>query len=354
MQIKTIGILGSGQLGRMLAIAAAQRGIQAHIFAPDALNSPAAEVAHKITQAEYTDNNALEKFASEIDAVTSEFENVPASAMQVLAAHIPASPGPNALHIAQNRLREKNLAQSLGIATPRYWAIRSASELEEALQQLDGKAILKTTEQGYDGKGQITVDNTVSANDIWQQLDTHEAILESFIAFKMEISVLVWRDSSGQMGCFPIAQNNHRNGILYRSFAPAPDASQHVIDKAQQAAFAIAEAVDLFGVLALEAFVTADDEVVFNEIAPRPHNSFHWTIEGCLTSQFTQTIRIITDAGAGDTAALGHFMMQNILGDDMAQLDMLEKNAEISLHLYGKSQARPGRKMGHFTQKIPS
>ncbi len=352
INIKTIGILGSGQLGRMLAIAAAQRGVRAHIFAPDAENSPAAEVAYKTTQAEYSDEKALMQFASEIDAVTSEFENVPAAAMRILGAHIPASPGAEALHIAQNRLREKNLAKSLGIATPDYWLITSVQELKTALQQLQGKAILKTTEQGYDGKGQIRVDSTADADTVWSQLHTSEAILETFVPFKIEISVLVWRDKNGQMGCFPIAQNEHKDGILYRTHAPSPDADDVIIQKAQKAAFAIAEAVQLFGVLALEAFVTEDGEVIFNEIAPRPHNSFHWTIEGCITSQFTQTIRIISGAGAGDTTALGDFMMQNLLGDDMAHFADIEKNPDIALHLYGKTQARSGRKMGHFTTPV--
>ena len=354
MNIRTIGILGSGQLGRMLAIAAAQRGVRAHIFAPDAQDSPAAEVAYRFTQASYSDTAALASFASEIDAVTSEFENVPAEAMRFLSQHIPASPGAKALHIAQNRLREKQLAQSLGIATPRYWRISSAQELKEAISEIDDKAILKTSEQGYDGKGQIRIHKDTDADTAWQQLKTSEAILEAFIPFRLEISVLVWRDKEGGMGVFPISQNEHRNGILYRSHAPAPDIDDMVRQAAEQAAYAIADAVELLGILALEAFVTEDGQVIFNEIAPRPHNSFHWTIEGCLTSQFTQTIRMITDEGAGHCDALGEFMMQNLLGEDADKFAEFAKDPAMSLHLYGKTSAKTGRKMGHVTTCLNS
>ena len=354
MNIRTIGILGSGQLGRMLAIAAAQRGIKAHIFAPDANGSPAAEVADRVTQAAYDDSAALTAFAQNIDAVTSEFENVPASTMQLLASYVPASPGHKALHIAQNRLREKTLAKELGIATPKFWAIETADALEAALAELDGKAILKTTEQGYDGKGQIEVTPDSHAKDTWQALNTHQAILESFIDFQFEISVLVWRDSKMQMGCFPIAQNQHKSGILHQTIAPAPDADAGLIARAEAAAYAIADATDLFGVMAMEAFVTSSGEIIFNEIAPRPHNSFHWTIEGCITSQFTQAVRIALDQGAGSSAAIGRYKMENLLGEDMIKLAALQQQPETALHLYGKAEARDGRKMGHVTTRLSS
>jgi 5-(carboxyamino)imidazole ribonucleotide synthase len=350
MNIKTIGILGSGQLGRMIAIAAAEMGVRAHIFAPDAQESPAAEVAYRATQADYTDQAALREFAASIDAVTSEFENVPADAIRVLSDYFPASPGAKALHIAQNRLREKDLAKSLSIQTPSYTAIRSADELSIALEQLSGNAILKTTELGYDGKGQIRVSaQDTDAGALWAALNTSEAILEGFVDFKAEVSFLAWRDEHGKMGVFPPAQNLHRNGILAKSTAPAADISASALEAGNKAVCAIAEAVDLHGILAMEAFIGANDTLIFNEIAPRPHNSFHWTIEGCVTSQFQQLVRIITGLGAGDTQARGVYVMENLLGEDLHRLDSLYADGTKSVHLYGKTEAREGRKMGHVT-----
>ena len=347
--IKTIGILGSGQLGRMTAIAAAQMGIRAHIFAPDATGSPAAEVAHSATQAPYEDEVALAAFGQSIDAVTSEFENVPAATMDILAKHCPVSPGHNALHVAQNRLREKTLASDLGIATPAFWAVRSADDLAEALSALSGKGVLKTTEQGYDGKGQMRIATGDDAGTIWAEMNTGEAILESFIDFSAEVSFLVWRGADGRSGAFPPALNTHKNGILATSIGPAPDIDPKTLARGAEAAMAIAEAVNLHGVLAMEAFVSNTGEIMFNEIAPRPHNSFHWTIEGCVTSQFAQLVRLIAGLGPGDTAARGTWQTDNLLGEDLHRLPVLYANGGKAVHLYGKADARTGRKMGHVT-----
>ena len=347
--IKTIGILGSGQLGRMTAIAAAQMGIRAHIFAPDANSSPAAEVAHCATQAPYEDEAALAAFGQTIDAVTSEFENVPAVTMDILAKHCPVSPGHNALHVAQNRLREKTLASDLGIATPAFWAVRSADDLAEALSALSGKGVLKTTEQGYDGKGQMRIATGDDAGTIWAEMNTGETILESFIDFSAEVSFLVWRGADGRSGAFPPALNTHKNGILATSIGPAPDIDPKTLARGAEAAMAIAEAVNLHGVLAMEAFVSNTGEIMFNEIAPRPHNSFHWTIEGCVTSQFTQLVRLIAGLGPGDTAARGTWQMDNLLGEDLHRLPALYADGGKAVHLYGKADTRTGRKMGHVT-----
>ena len=347
--IKTIGILGSGQLGRMTAIAAAKMGIRAHIFAPDATGSPAAEVAHSATQAPYEDEVALAAFGQSIDAVTSEFENVPAATMDILAKHCPVSPGHDALHVAQNRLREKTLASDLGIATPAFWAVRSADDLAEALSALSGKGVLKTTEQGYDGKGQMRIATGDDAGTIWAEMNTGEAILESFIDFSAEVSFLVWRGADGRSGAFPPALNTHKNGILATSIGPAPDIDPKTLARGAEAAMAIAEAVNLHGVLAMEAFVSNTGEIMFNEIAPRPHNSFHWTIEGCVTSQFAQLVRLIAGLGPGDTAARGTWQMDNLLGEDLHRLPALYADGRKAVHLYGKADARTGRKMGHVT-----
>ena len=288
MNIKTIGILGSGQLGRMIAIAAAEMGVRAHIFAPDAKDSPAAEVAYRTTQADYTDQAALREFGQAIDAVTSEFENVPAQLCACLKIifllHLGQRP-----YILLRTVYAKKFGKITGHPDTSYTGIRSANELSVALDHLSGNAILKTTEQGYDGKGQIRVsEQNTDARALWAALNKSEAILEGFVDFKAEVSFLVWRDKHGKMGVFPPAQNLHKNGILAKSTAPATDISANALKDGNKAICAIAEAVDLYGILAMEAFIGANDTLIFNEIAPRPHNSFHWTIEGCVTSQFRQ------------------------------------------------------------------
>ena len=350
--LKTIGILGAGQLGRMTAVAAAQMGIRAHIFAPDSKDSPAAEVAQTFTQANYDNEDALAAFGRSIDAVTSEFENVPAATMDMLAAFCPVSPGRDALHLAQNRLREKKLAARLGIQTPSFWAVRSADDLASALSDLKGRGVLKTTEQGYDGKGQILIATGDDATSCWSDVNTNEAILESFIDFTAEVSFLVWRDARGQTGVFPAARNIHKNGILATSIGPADGLDPATLKDGADAAISLAEAINLHGVMAMESFVSHTGQIIFNEIAPRPHNSFHWTIEGCVTSQFAQLVRIIAGLGPGDTSARGSWQMDNLLGEDLHRLPALYANATKTVHLYGKSEARSGRKMGHVTWQL--
>ena len=352
MNIQTLGILGSGQLGRMLAIAASEMGISTHIYAPDAAGSPAGEVASTTTTASYDDEAALRRFGEQVDAVISEFENMPASSMAILAEYCDVAPGKTALYVAQNRLREKQLARQLGIRTAEFHAISSAEELAAAMAGLNGgQAILKTAEMGYDGKGQVRLPSELSADQIWDELGCAEAILEHFVEFTSEISVLVWRTPAGQSGCFPVSQNHHRNGILCQTIAPAPDVDEQIAQAARNAALALADATELTGVMAMEAFVTSDGEVLFNELAPRPHNSFHWTIEGCLTSQFAQAVRVICGWAAGDVTPTGTYVMDNLLGEDMDRLESLRQDGGGTLHLYGKNEARQGRKMGHYTYR---
>jgi len=346
-----IGILGGGQLGRMLAIAAAQLGLQTHVFAPDAATSPAGQVATLATTADYDDVTALRHFAASVDAVTSEFENVPAATMEVIGASCLASPGAAALRAAQHRIAEKSLAAELGIATPRFWHIRNDEDLASAMQMLDGPAILKTCRLGYDGKGQrrITPGDDLAA--AFTELASDDVILEEMIAFDSEISALLARDANGAMCHFPVTLNDHRNGILATSVAPAP-VSASLAEAAQTAAAALAGAVDLVGLLAVEFFVDADGGLLFNEMAPRPHNSFHWTIEGCATSQFTQLARVLAGMGFGATTSYGSWQMENLLGQDMARVPSLLASAGAHLHLYGKPEARTDRKMGHVTSRL--
>ncbi len=347
----TIGILGSGQLGRMLVIAAAQLGIKTHIFAPDANSSPAGEMATNATTAGYDDYAALDQFAASVDVITSEFENVPSETMAHLAQFRPVSPGTTALHIAQHRVREKNFAREHGILTPDFWHVRDAASLHQAMAELQGRGVLKTCQLGYDGKGQIWIDPSDDLDASFAALGSDDAILEAAVDFAAEASFLVARTADGRIAHFPASLNTHKNGILARSVAPAP-ISENLVTSGQQAVQKLAEAMELVGVLALETFVTSDGKLLFNEIAPRPHNSFHWTIEGCATSQFTQLARCLAGMALGSTHSYGQWQMDNLLGEDMPGLEQLVAEPGLHLHLYGKASAKTGRKMGHTNRLI--
>ena len=351
MPQKTIGILGSGQLGRMLVIAASQLGLRTHVYAPDANNSPAGDIAHDRTEAAYDDLVALAGFASAIDAVTSEFENVPASTMATLAKTCLASPGEAALHTAQHRIREKTLARDLGIDTPRFWSVTDTASLAAAMADLNADAILKTCQLGYDGKGQVRISPGDDLDAAFAALGTADAILEEMVPFRAEASFLIARTADGTTSSFPASLNSHKDGILATSIGPA-DLPQPVVAAGQAAVKQLAEALDLVGLLALETFITADDRLLFNEIAPRPHNSFHWTIEGCASSQFTQLIRAVAGLPLGSTACYGRWQMDNLLGEDMPRLAALSAAPGLHLHLYGKQDAKTGRKMGHTNRQI--
>lgn len=347
----TIGILGSGQLGRMLALAAAQLGMKSHVYAPDAAGSPAAEVASFHTTAAYDDEAALRVFAGGVDAVTSEFENVPAGTMEIISEFCPASPGHAALHTAQHRIREKTLAAELGIGTPRFWHIRNAADLSAAMAELQAPAILKTCQLGYDGKGQVRIVPQDNAETVIATLGSDDAILEEMIEFDCEVSCLIARDRDGRHHHFPVSQNRHDAGILAQSIAPAPILPL-LADAANEATAALADSLNLFGVLAVEFFISRDGRLLFNEMAPRPHNSFHWTIEGCATSQFTQLARTLVGQPFGTTHTYGRWQMDNLLGQHMAQIPDLLDTPGVHLHLYGKPEARTGRKIGHATRRI--
>lgn len=347
-----IGILGGGQLGRMTAIAAAELGYRCHVFAPEG-DAPACDIAAFTTRADYTDTDALAAFAEAVDTVTSEFENVPADAMDALAATRPVSPGGAALRVAQHRIAEKSLARELGIATPAFAAIHSAEAITAPLATMPGGAILKTCQLGYDGKGQAMIRTSAEAEAAFASLNSDDCILEEKIDFLAEASFLIARSPDGRMTHFPATINSHRNGILSVSEAPAdpallPDA---LCREGQEAVAALAEHLDVSGLLAMETFITASG-LVFNEIAPRPHNSFHWTIEGAATSQFSQLVRAITGLPLGSTNATGRWRMDNILGEDMAVLEAALAEQEAYIHRYGKAAARPGRKMAHITRRI--
>lgn len=347
-----IGILGGGQLGRMTVLAAAELGYKCHVFAPPG-DAPACDIAFAATRANYDDAKALSSFAQAVETVTSEFENVPAAAMALIAETTPVSPGVAALETAQHRIAEKTLARDLGIATPQFAAISSADEIAAPLADMPTGAILKTCRLGYDGKGQASIQHADDAGEAFARLGSDDCILEEKIEFSAEASFLVARTADGRMAHFPASINRHQNGILAWSDAPAdPDLlPDSLLKSGQDAVAALAEHLDLTGVLAMETFITSKG-LVFNEIAPRPHNSFHWTIEGTATSQFHQLVRAITGLPLGATHATGQWQMQNILGEDMAALDAAMDEEGAYIHRYGKAEARPGRKMAHITRQV--
>jgi len=346
-----IGVLGSGQLGRMLAMAAAQMGYRADVFSPDA-DSPAGQVACRETVADYHDLDSVKRFAESVDVVTFEFENVPADTARVAAEHAPVRPDGAILQTTQNRAREKAFLSKHGLPVTPHRVVGSQAELIEAIDALGLPAVLKTASWGYDGKGQIKLTSTDQADAAWKELNTNEAVLEVFIDFQCEVSVVAARDPHGNFRGFPVSMNDHVNHILDVSVAPAPlDRAIH--DRAEQITRAVFEAFDAVGVMCVEYFVTAAGELMINEIAPRTHNSGHLTIEGNRTSQFAQQVRAVCGLPLGSAEIIRPTAMANLLGDlwaagepDWAKL-LVDSHA--TLHLYGKQDARPGRKMGHVT-----
>ena len=349
----TLGILGGGQLGRMLAIAAANLGMKAHIFAPEA-ESPAFEVSARQSCAPYSDRAALHAFAEAVDVITFEFENVPTATLDRLRAHAPRlviAPAAAALSITQDRVSEKTFMQGLGLETAPFAAIDSLTDLESAVAKIGTPAILKTRRMGYDGKGQARIADKGGCAAAYQAIGGQPAILEGFVSFAREISVLAARGMDGSVVIYDVCENEHRNHILSRTIVPARIAVK-TDGLAREAAQRIVTALDYVGLLAVEMFVVGDgsnERVVMNEIAPRVHNSGHWTIEGAETSQFEQHVRAVMNLPLGSAARCGAIRMDNLLGEDMHRVPELLGKRGAHLHLYGKKQARKGRKMGHVT-----
>lgn len=345
-----IGILGGGQLGRMLAIAASRLGFTAHIFEPGA-NPPAAQVAAQVTTASYDDRAALEKFAASVDVITYEFENIPTAALDLLETHRPIRPGRDALRISQDRLTEKTFLRDLGLRTAPFADITSRDGLVQAVARIGTPAILKTRRLGYDGKGQARINGTEDVGAAFESLSGVPAILEGFVEFDLEISVIAARARDGAVACFDPGANDHKAGILRRTTVPAPIPASLRSD-AVLLAGRVLQALDYTGVLGVELFVTSDGLVV-NEIAPRVHNSGHWTQQGCAVDQFEQHIRAITGWPLGNGERHADVVMENLIGDDMDRLSALAGDPGVSLHLYGKAETRPGRKMGHINRVRP-
>jgi 5-(carboxyamino)imidazole ribonucleotide synthase len=348
---QTIGILGGGQLGRMTALAALALGYRCHVYCPIP-DSPAKLATHFATTASYENKLALGRFAKAVDVITFEFENVPADTAEFLAERKPVRPGPNALRIAQDRLKEKNFLGSIGVATAPYRAVTSAKELRNAVDAIGPRGILKTVRLGYDGKGQVPIRAETDLAATWRSFGDAGGILESFVEFACEISVIVARGEGGKWATYAAVENQHVHGILDTTIAPAR-VSADVAMRAEAIARHIAEKLDLIGLLAVEMFVTHRGEVLVNEIAPRPHNSGHWTIDACYTSQFEQLVRAICGLPLGSPAHHSDAVMKNLIGADIAKWREASNNPLQKIHLYGKDVAAPGRKMGHVTTLIP-
>lgn len=371
----TIGIVGGGQLGRMLARAASRMGYKTHIYTPEK-DSPASHVATVTTIGAYQDTTALRAFAQSVDVITFEFENIPAETLEMLDAVVTVRPKPSVLFTTRHRLREKEFIRSLGIPTAPFAPVRTEAELAEAIRNIGTPSVLKTCEMGYDGKGQVLLGSSprlrgelegrisevrASAESspsqpppqvgegmsAWATLGKTECILEGFVNFSAEASIIVARSTLGEARCYPLVQNIHRDHILHKTIAPAPFIDAHQ-EQAVKIAKTLAEALDVVGLLAVELFVTPQGLLV-NELAPRPHNSGHWSMEGAPTAQFEQHIRAICGWALGDTTAHRPCEMINLLGDEWKLWEEYARNPEAHVHLYGKTESRAGRKMGHVT-----
>ncbi len=347
----TIGILGGGQLGRMTALAAARLGYRCHVFTPEP-DSPAAQVCGAATVAAYTDCEALKRFAGSVDVATFEFENIPAEAVRLVAASAPVLPRPEILEITQDRLREKDFLRSIDIDTALYREIADPAALALAMRDFGYPAVLKSVRFGYDGKGQTMLTPESRLDQAWQRIGGAVGILESFVDFACEISVIVARGRGGEWATYPPVENRHADHILDTTIAPARIPPETAM-RAEAIARRVAEQLDLVGVLAVEMFVTQDGGLLVNELAPRPHNSGHWTIDACLTSQFEQLVRALCGLPLGSVEHHSDAIMKNLLGHDVEKWRDALNDPLARLHLYGKGEILPGRKMGHVTRLIP-
>jgi 5-(carboxyamino)imidazole ribonucleotide synthase len=348
---QTLGILGGGQLGRMLSVAASRLGYRTHIYEPGA-HPPAGHVADQVTTAPYEDEVALRAFAASVDVITYEFENVPTTALDLLESLKPIRPNRRALATSQDRILEKDFLNGLGIATAPYAAVTDAASLTAAIAAIGTPAILKTTRLGYDGKGQARIMTPEEAPAALAEMKGAPAVLEGFISFSHEVSVIAARGLDGSVACFDPGENVHSEGILRTTTVPAKLTPGQRSDAILLAA-RILNALDYVGVMGVELFVTAQG-LIANEIAPRVHNSGHWTQNGCAVDQFEQHIRAVMGLPLGDGARHSDVVMENLIGDDVAKVPEILKERHAALHLYGKGAPRPGRKMGHVNRVKPA
>jgi 5-(carboxyamino)imidazole ribonucleotide synthase len=351
----TVGVLGSGQLGRMFAIAARRMGYRVHTFSPEA-DTPTGQVADLEVMARYDDLDAVRDFAKAVQVVTFEFENVPAETARAAAEHAPVRPAGAVLHTTQHRVREKTFLTRAGLPTTPFRIVNSSDDLARAVSDLGCPAILKTADFGYDGKGQARISSSADAESAWESIGRVPAVLEAFIPFACEVSVVAARGADGEFVDYGVIENRHRNSILDISIAPA-QVPPAVAARAREIARAVLEALNVIGVLCVEFFVQPDGSLLINELAPRPHNSGHLTFDASVTSQFEQQLRAVCGLPLGSTDLLRPAAMANLLGDlwSAGEPDWRAACAhpDVKLHLYGKLAPRPGRKMGHLTALAP-
>ena len=347
----TIGILGGGQLGRMTVLAAAELGYKCHVYCPEP-ESPAKLVTAFATTADYGDRAALAEFARSVDVITFEFENVPADTAEILAELKPVRPGPQALRVAQDRLKEKDFLRSIDVATAPYREVTSAAALQRAMRDIGPHGVLKTVRGGYDGKGQAAIRPDTDLAAAWRAMGAEIGVIEGFVDFTCEISVIVARGAAGNWATYVPVENQHAHHILDTTIAPARIAPP-VAMRAEAIARHVADKLDIVGLLAVEMFVTAAGEVLVNELAPRPHNSGHWTIDACATSQFEQLVRAICGLPLGSPERHSDAVMKNLIGADVGKWREVLNEPAAKLHLYGKTKALRGRKMGHVTRLSP-
>jgi len=345
----TIGILGGGQLGRMLSVAASRLGFRTHIYDP-AANPPAADVAHSLTTAGYDDAQALTAFANVVNVITYEFENIPTEALNLLERLRPIRPNRRALAISQDRLTEKAFLRSLGMKTAPFAAVTTSADMDAALVDIGTPSILKTTRLGYDGKGQARLMTPGDAPTALASMSGAPCVLEGFIDFTLEVSVIAARGLDGAVAAFDPGENVHRSGILHTTTVPARLTPAQRTDAVLIAAH-ILNALEYVGIIGIELFVTPTALIV-NEIAPRVHNSGHWTQNGCAVDQFEQHIRAVAGWPLGDGARHVDVVMENLIGYDIARVPALARDRDSAIHLYGKPDARPGRKMGHVNRVL--
>jgi len=347
----TIGILGGGQLGRMLSVAAARLGFKTHIYEPGA-TPPAEHVAYRLTTASYEDVDALTAFADSVDVITYEFENIPTNALDILEAHRPIRPGREALRVSQDRLTEKSFLQGLGLKTAPYAAVQTQDDLTAAVDQVGAPAILKTRRFGYDGKGQARLQTPDDIPQAIADMAGAPALLEGFVDFTHEVSVIAARGLTGDVACFDPGENVHRDGILHTTTVPATLSAGQRMDAVLLAARILNE-LEYVGVMGVELFVTSQGLIV-NEIAPRVHNSGHWTQNGCAVDQFEQHIRAIVGWPLGDGQRHTDVVMENLIGQDINHVPQILRESNNALHLYGKEDIKEGRKMGHVNRIKPA
>jgi 5-(carboxyamino)imidazole ribonucleotide synthase len=349
----TVGILGGGQLGRMLAMEAARLGMRCHVYAPDA-GGPAAQVCAAASVGAYDDEAALAAFADSVDVITYEFENVDGAAARFLDQRKPVRPSAEALLVCQDRIDEKRFLRRAGAQTAEFAAVDTLDGLRAALADIKAPAILKTRRFGYDGKGQILINDAAEAEKAWHTVGEAPCILEALVRFDYELSIIVARSLNGDVASYDPARNIHENHILSRSIVPA-DIPDDIATAARELAGRIVTRLDYVGVMGVELFYSGDGEpsLFVNELAPRVHNSGHWTLDACAISQFEQHIRAICGWPLGTTSRHSDAVMQNLLDDDIDASDELSRLPDSALHLYGKGKASPGRKMGHLTRLYP-